>query len=276
MINIRIPVGLGKLPLGGIMRALWWASILVAGGVVFGNPLKSRCMKEGWVKVVSVGPALHLQASGLCEHPSGRVFFRQAPDSPVADALWFDPENLTYYLREGLRRVVLDPQVRQSMTEFLGLDGSLCSLFWSVTPLALSTSLIWQDWEIPAAMSADSRIVITESGRVLWVPEFNGNLATPIFWSNLGWITLRYCTWTQAAEHCLLNVVPFSTAHSVLAASHLKQGELFLPAAAYDELMQGGQLIMAPRLASPSRLKGCTSVQPTLQLQSPLEQVSSF
>ncbi len=244
------------------MRALWCAALLAASVVVEGNPLKSRCLKEGWVKVVSVGPARHLQSSGLCEHPSGRVFFRQSPESPLADALWFDPQNLTYYLRDGARRMVLNSQVRHSMTEFLESDGSLSALYWADSPLELGTPLIWQDWEIPLAMSADSRIVITESGRVLWVPEFNGNMATPIFWSNLGWVTLRYCTWTQSAEHSLLNVVPFSTAHAVLAASHLKQGELFLPWAACHELIEGGQLVEAPGLPSPSRLKNCNSVTP--------------
>lgn len=259
------------------MKAMWWACLLAACGVLLGNPLKSRCLKEGWVKVVSVGPALHLQSSGLCEHPSGRVFFKQAPDSPLADALWFDPQNLTYYLRDGARRVVLNMQVRHSMSEFLEPDGSLSSLYWNDSPSELRTPLIWQDWEIPVAMSGDSRIVITESGRVLWVPEFNGNMATPISWSNLGWVTLRYCTWTQSAEHSLLNVVPFSTAHAVLAASHLKQGELFLPRAACDDLIIAGQLIVAPGTTSPSRLKGCTSVYPIPQNEGPdVPQVSSF
>jgi hypothetical protein len=240
---------MGKKHLG--LLCLWTVGLIA-------NPLKSGCIRSGWVKVVSVGLPSHASSSGLCEHRTGRIFYRRG-EEPVAEALWCDPLDHSYYLRDANRRIVLASSVRASIAGFLALDGSISSAYWEADSPGPLEPLIWQDWEEPIAMSADSRIVIGESKRVFWVPEFNGILGTPISWSNLGWITLRLCLWSRAVEQQLLNVVPFSAAHAVLAQSHQKEGELHLAADALERLAEQGHLVRAPLAASRSRLQSCTS-----------------
>jgi hypothetical protein len=227
--------------------------------MLMGNPLKSGCFKQGWVKVVSVGIPTRLQASGLCEHSSGRVFVLQAGDYPIADALWCDPIDQSYYLRDGNRRIVLDAQIRASMVGYLEENGTIASSYWTIDPQDPHEPVIWQDWESPLAMSTDSRIVISESGKVLWVPEFNGIVATPISWTNLGWVTLRFCAWNRSIERIFINIMPFSAAHNVLAQSSLREGGLYLSRQACEKLVEQSQLVWAPLAAPRTKLQGCHS-----------------
>lgn len=241
------------------MHVFWSWALMGLFSSLIANPLKSGCFKQGWIKVVSVDQPLHIEDSGLCEHPSGRVFCLKKEDDLTADALWCDPIDHSYYLRDGNRRIVLSPIARSSMVGFLQPDGSLSASYWNNSTISDLGPITWQDWEVPIAMSADSRIVIGESERVFWVPEFNGISATPITWTNIGWTTLRVCHWAKDIDRQLLNISPFSPAHRVLTESVMKEGIFYLPSENRESLIAQGYLVCAPLIAPRTTLQKCTS-----------------
>ena len=237
-------------------RDLLLGILLMGSTSLEGNPLSTGCMRMGWVKVSAVETAYSSSEDGrLWVNPNNaRIYYRARSDQPFVDALLFDPEDAMVYTRDGNRREVVPSDIRDAVAQALQADPQFAP-WMRIQAISAEEPLVWQDWERPIAISADARIVITESNRIFWFPEFNGVAAAPIYKTRLGWETVRLCTWGMYAEHSVLPLVPFSPAHRVVIEGKPDHEGLCLPLERERALELEGTLIHSQKPGSASSVK---------------------
>ena len=229
------------------MRSTWALLVtqMMGTSLLVANPLSTGCMRLGWVKVAGISGAISRTLDGrIWVHPNGRLYYKAKADQPILDALLIDPDEAVIYTRDGSRRHVLPSELREELLHHLA-SGSEARVELDLVAVEAEEVLVWQDWERPAAISADARVVVTEEEHVLWFPEFNGLNAAPIFRTRMGWETLQLCTWDMHAEHLLLSLVPFSPAHRVVAEGIPERDGLHMSHDCMEDLAAHGILVRA-------------------------------